>query len=110
MTEERSLVRNAGDVQQIRKAEQKSRLRIKEELADIRALIESPVGRRFFWRYLGICGINQESFVPGAPDSTAFNEGKRNIGNRLLSDIMEAKAEAYIQMMQEAKKKEETDG
>lgn len=73
---------------------------------DLRSILAEKWGRRFIWGLLNKCNVYALSFVPGEQDSTAFNEGRRSIGNALLSRLMDVKPEAYIKMMNEAKKEE----
>ena len=54
-------------------------------VADIKHICSTPQGRRFIWElFFNDCGIYGSIFVPGAPDITAFNEGKRAVGMRVL--------------------------
>lgn len=57
--------------------------------------------REWLWDHLTACNVFSQSFVQGEPDSTAFNEGKRSIGNRLISEIVLADPAAYVTMMKE---------
>lgn len=49
------------------------------------AVFGSPVGQIVLVDILKECGSDVQSFVAGEPDTTAFNEGKRRIGNYILS-------------------------
>lgn len=46
--------------------------------ADIKKVLSTPSGRRFFWRLWTECGIFRTSFSDS--NQMAFNEGKRIIG------------------------------
>lgn len=74
-------------------------------LNDVRHVLSSVQGRRFVWRILDMAGVYRSSFTGNS--STFFNEGARNIGLRVLSDVMDAKPEAFLQMQQEDKKRKE---
>ncbi len=85
-----------------------------KEIDDVKKLLKTPEGRRYFWRMLGKCGIFRSSFTPNS-NQTAFNEGTRNIGLDLLFDINEADASAFAKMQNEyvsalKSKKEARDG
>jgi len=97
-------VANAADAEQVQAAGRKERFRNKQELEDVRTILELPAGRRFVWRYLEKAGIFETSFTGN--NTTFFNEGRRDIGLKLLADVMQAKPEAYVQMAQEAEKRE----
>jgi hypothetical protein len=97
-----SLVQNVADKAQV-KAAGKKEVSIKQsEKDDVFFLLNTPQGRRFFWRYLGLCGIYRLSYTGNS--DTNFREGERNIGIRMMNDIMEANPDAYLQMINENKK------
>jgi len=74
-------------------------------LNDVRHVLSSVQGRRFVWRILDMAGVYRSSFTGNS--TTFFNEGARNIGLRVLSDVMDAKPEAFLLMQQEDKKRKE---
>jgi hypothetical protein len=57
---------------------------------DIKAVCNLPQGRRLIWEILDYCGVYGMSFVAGSADITAFNEGRRAIGLRLLNRVNNA--------------------
>ena len=100
---ERSFVRNAADSEQVEEAEQKVESLNDQKLNDLREVLSTRRGRRFYWRYLEICGIFRTSNAD--EHQVFFNEGMRNIGLQLLADLNEAAPEVYPIMLQEAKEK-----
>ena len=93
-----------------KKEEQEKRLeneKLEREilLNDVRHVLSSVRGRRFVWRILDMAGVYRSSFTGNS--STFFNEGARNIVLRVLSDVMDAKPEAFLLMQQEDKKRKE---
>ena len=91
-------------------AEQEKRLeaeKLEREvfINDVRHVLSSVQGRRFVWRILDMAGVYRSSFTGNS--TTFFNEGARNIGLRVLSDVMDAKPEAFLLMQQEDKKRKE---
>jgi hypothetical protein len=70
------------------------------EIGDIRKILALPEGRRFMWRIMEFAGPTRLSFSQN-DRTTAFNEGRREVGLFLLKDIMEVKPEAFIQMQRE---------
>lgn len=84
---------------------QRDQLVLQEELDDIKSLMARPEMRRFMWRLLEKAGVNRTSFTGNS--TTFFNEGQRNIGLMMLSQILDACPEQYIVMLNEAKAKTE---
>lgn len=77
------------------------------DVEDMRSILKSAYGQRFMWRLLSRCGVLHQSFVAGSPDATAFNEGRRSIGNALLAEVLEIRPEAYVEMTKKAKEDED---
>lgn len=98
------LVRNAADEGQVKEAKHKERGRREDELNDLRFILNSIQGRRFFFRWLSQTRLNKISFVPGDPYYTAFQDGERNGAVRLLAEINEADPKAYGKMIVESEK------
>jgi hypothetical protein len=67
--------------------------------SDLRVLMLSPAGRRFIRRLLD--PMLGSSFVPGAPESTAFNEGRRSIALALLSEVQRVAPQSYALLRRE---------
>ena len=53
--------------------------------ADYRAAFSGPAGRRALADLYRFCGMASPSFVPGRPDETAFNEGRRRVFLRIAA-------------------------
>jgi hypothetical protein len=88
------------DTSKQEKAEKKADRKRNRELSDIRFILKSPEGRRFYWRVMSTAGVFVRSYT-GDTNSTMFNEGKRELGNFLFSELFEAKPEAFAQLQQE---------
>lgn len=71
-----------------------------KELEDIRSILKTPAGRRYFWRKMGEFGIFRNSFTPNS-SQTSFNEGLRNAGLSLLIDMNEADVSAFAKAQNE---------
>jgi hypothetical protein len=96
-----------------KQADEQKRAR-QREIDDVKEVLKTPAGRRFYWRWMGICGIFRISFNPNS-NQTAFNEGQRNVGLSLLNDLNEADSAIFAKMQLEyistvKNKKEEHDG
>lgn len=82
---------------EIRKEQEKRRSR---EIDDLQKVLRSPEGRRFVWRVLSEAGVFKASFSLNSMQ-TSFNEGKRDVGIWLMSDVDRAEPNAYAQMQRE---------
>lgn len=90
----------AEEKRKARRAAKLEREREAQENAVLQTLLSAPVGRRWVRELLEACHVFHVSFTQDAL-ATAFREGERSIGLRVLSQIMRAFPEAYIQMMKE---------
>jgi hypothetical protein len=88
---------NAADPQQVKSAEKKAKRLRDEELEDVRFLLKSEQGKRFMWRYLKKCKIFHSIWHASA--LIHFEEGRRQVGLEILSDITEASPPALVEMM-----------
>lgn len=72
----------------------------------IRNALSNENSREWVWNLLTHCGIYRNSFVNDAC-ATAYNEGMRNVGLRLLADIERFAPGSYDLMKKEAKERNE---
>ena len=78
------------------------RMRDQEVRATVlKVLMSDPKGRRYIWLELEESNVFSLSYVQGSFDLTAFNEGKRLFGNRLLNDVQKLFPEDFIRMVRE---------
>lgn len=75
---------------------------------DVKWLMSTPEGRRVAWHLLSMAGLFRTSFT-GDSNTTCFNEGQRNLGLMLQSDILQVCPEKYLLAMKEAKRVLEED-
>jgi hypothetical protein len=101
MNHDKPFVKNAADESQVKGAEGKGKRKREQELEDIRSVLATRQGRRFFWRTLIMCHVFETSFTGNS--QTFFNEGERNIGLKLFADLNESDPEAYLKMLRESK-------
>lgn len=83
------------------RADLRDRMAREQALADLRSVMDTPAGRRFMWALLGDCGLYRASFN-NSGSITAFNEGQRDIGLRLVARITQDCPEQYLAMQGEA--------
>jgi len=101
---DKPLVKNAASEKQVRQAVHKEESKRDRELNDVRFILSSAQGRRFYWRLLSSSRMFETSFTGNS--TTFFNEGMRNVGLIFMGDLSEADPDAYIKMMKENKTKE----
>ncbi len=97
---------NLSSEEDIKEQKQKEKLLLKRDKTDLKFILQHQQGRRVIWKYLEMAGINRSSFT-GDVNSTLFNEGMRNMGLRILADVMETQPEAYLKMINDAKSEAE---
>lgn len=64
-------------------------------------MLRSPHGRAYIWDQLSQCGVFGASFAGERPLTTAFHEGRRDIGIRLLAEVLAFDANALTLMQAE---------
>lgn len=93
---------NAADADQVKGRRKQEKLTQVQHDNDTRAVMSTREGRRYVWGLLGDAGVYRTSFTGNA--TTYFNEGKRDIGLRVLADITRACPEQYLVMQSEAQR------
>jgi hypothetical protein len=68
----------------------------------LRSWMGTPTGRKYMFELLDFCQVGGSSFSTNALEM-AHREGKRTVGNRILTEIYDACPERYTEMMQEAR-------
>ena len=94
---------DTADPAAVNAARKKDARKRRERLDVVAGLMDLKQGRAWMYGWMEACHIFQTSFLAGQPDATAFKEGERNIGLRILADVMAAAPEKYIVMMDEAR-------
>ncbi len=81
----------------------KAQLEAQAEIDELLWLMSDKRGRRFMWRLLTAAGIYQLSYVPGDAMATAFREGNKGAGLRLVALIGQHCPTRFSEMQQEAR-------
>lgn len=92
---------DVGDREKVRDKRRDAKLHEHEEGEALTAFMSSHIGRRWMYRTLEQCHMFTTSYS-SSPIRMAFLEGERNIGLRLVADIMAHCPRRYAEMMQEA--------
>lgn len=86
------LVDNTADAQQVKFARRAIRDVEKKRLEIMRRLMNTEDGAQLFLEQLTDAGVFRSSYDAVSHAAMAFNEGQRNAGLRLLSDLFAADA------------------
>jgi len=93
--EKRSLVKNAADEQQVKKAKQKEKTWRDRQLDDLYSILSTPQGRRFIYRLINdLCHYDKDDFN-NSGSITFKSLGERNIGRIIKSDCCESSLKLY---------------
>jgi hypothetical protein len=92
---------NAADRKSVRRLEKAAKLAESNRRAVITQLMSTAPGREWVWDILAQCHCFATTFNGDALTS-AFAEGERNVGLRLLADILAACPDQYIQAQRES--------
>lgn len=96
-------IKNAADEKKIAETATKEERERELQLADLRFILGSPQGRRFIWRLLGHCRVFSSVFNHSG-SMTYYNSGMQDVGHFVQAEVIEAKREAYFEMMRENEK------
>jgi hypothetical protein len=76
--------------------------RRKKEAGDVLVnLLAKPAGRAWLWGLMAATHMFETSFVQNDPTASAFREGERNIGLRILGEVMRIAPDSFVLMMKE---------
>lgn len=92
------------DIRSIERAAKAANERAEQDsqhaIEDLRYVMQDKRGRRVIARILEMTGVDRSSFHTSG-SVMAFNEGQRNVGLKLLSQVLASSPDGYSQMMQE---------
>lgn len=91
------------------KKQKKSARRRDRELTDIRFVLQSPQGRRFYWRLMAEGRVFHDAFASEMTNRTNYNLGAQAISRTFLNDLLEASPNSYAQMQGEQRSEAESD-
>lgn len=69
-------------------------------IEDLKSTLQTKAGRNVLWSIMDQANVFGMSYT-GEVNSTIFNEGMRNMGNRLLIQIQQANPDAFLLMQKE---------
>jgi len=101
MSRPRAHVRNAADPQQVKRAARKERDADEQRLEAIRAVLQTPEGRRVFWDLLVRASVFESIWNPNV--QIHYNAGRQDFGHQLMADLLVADEDGYDLMQREAR-------
>ena len=87
-----------------RESREREQLELENVLNDLRWVMSETRGRRSIARWLEFTGVDRSSFHTSG-SVMAFNEGQRNVGLKLISQLLQASPELYATILEEFGKK-----
>lgn len=100
---------DTGDESQVKARKRKLTFAQREREKALLTVMGTKEGRSVLWGLWSDAGVNRVSFVPGDPHATSFNEGARNLGNKLLAEVLDLCPDLYLATQKEANAKKEED-
>lgn len=100
MPEETQAVKNAADSEQVKKAGKKDKQKLSRETLDLRTVLGTAQGRRFIYNVIADSGYHHK--FTGATESLQFEIGRRDVGMRIVEQIIQMDPALWILMQKEA--------
>jgi len=88
---------DASDPDQVKSRRERVKTRELQSRESLRKFLCDPGGRVWMWDLLARCGTYHSSFSTD-PLIMAFNEGRRDVGNFLVSEINRIDPEVFVKM------------
>jgi hypothetical protein len=104
MADRAPLVTNAASKKQVERAAKVKHFLDEKDRREFGELLDDPKFRRYLWALLGFCKINETIFEQSS--RIYYNAGVQDVGHRILAQILEARPQTYLLMMQEADKED----
>ena len=93
------------DVEPVGDHNDNAKLAQHREVEDLKWLMSNKRGRRIVYQLLDDAGVFRISYIPGMDAmQTAFNEGARNSGLKILTTIVQHCPTRYAEMIEESAK------
>ena len=94
---------DAADPEAVNKARKRAVRLHKKRVDFVKAMMDMHEGRMWLFDVLNMCHMAENTHTPGDTHTTAFKNGERNIGLKILADISEANPDRYMLMLTEGK-------
>lgn len=97
---------DASDPVQVKERRRRLKVIEKQRGDYIRSVMNVRQGRAWLYEILEMCHVFKTSFSSDAA-TMAFSEGERNVGLKMMADIMQHAPDMYAMMLKEAEEKED---
>lgn len=77
----------------------------RQEVDDIKNIMNTEHGRRFIWRLLTHCGVFRSIWSNSA--AIHYNSGMQDVGHFIQAEVIDAAEGSYLQMIKESKEKKQ---
>ena len=98
-SQEKSLVANASDPEQVKTANRKDKDRRNQLMNDLREVESTEAGRRLLLHFAEYCSTFMSVWHDN-PAQMAYNSGKQDVGHWLLAEMGEADPDMQMRLMQ----------
>lgn len=88
---------NAADDAKVKDRQDELKLERERELNDLRLILQTPEGKRFFGRMFKLGHMEQEPFTGNS--STFYNLGMRQFALKYWNDVKEADRAAFVEII-----------
>lgn len=79
-----------------KRAARKESLQSREDMS---LLLNTPAFRRYIISLFNFCGESRISYISQNADGTAFNEGMRNVAQKIKADMADVSPTAFAQLI-----------
>lgn len=97
---------DANNARQVGRRTQRQKLEDRRAIDERIAVMGTPEGRRFVYRFIASCHVLESAWCPGGPDMARmqdFRLGEQSAGHRMMAEIESAAPEFTALMMDEAR-------
>ncbi len=101
---------DTNDEAQVKERKTRAQLDQERDSAVLARVLDSAHGRHVIWGILEKAGFHRISFAGEQTHLTAFNEGRRSLGNELLAECLTARPQCYNVMREEAETRRANQG
>lgn len=91
------------DPNKVGRKETIAKIRARQADDDVRWVLSTENGRRFYWALLEYCKMFDDPFVSDT-NTEFFQKGRRHVGLKLFGDLERVNPQAYLQMIDERNK------
>lgn len=107
--QERKLLFGEEELKKIEDIEAKARVEQEKEDSDLITILNTPQGRRQWWRFFKVLGLTRSPFVHDSLGLTGFKAGQHDFALKLLADMERVRPGTWSQMTNEYVSSQQSD-